>query len=512
VSAALLLLLLAAAVSLVLTPLTRTFARARGWMDEPDGQRKLHRAPVPRIGGLAVFAAFVLSTGSLLAFGSVPSELLGAFRHLVVACAAVMAIGLVDDVIGVRPIAKLAVQTAAAAYLFVHGYRIDNVSNPFGGESVSLGWLALPVTLLWFVGMSNAFNLIDGLDGLAAGIGFFSTITLFIAAVVNERWEVVLLSAALGGALLGFLRYNFSPASIFLGDSGALFVGFALAAFAIRGWMKSSAAIAVAAPLLALAIPILDATIAVARRLLAGQSVFTADGDHIHHRLLRKGLTPQRVVVTLYGAAALFGALSLLTMTERSQVIGMVVIASSVMTWIGIQQLGYAEFGELPRLLRQGLLREGAVQTHEAWLARLGERFAAAHDWAGVQALLIEMAQRLGFSGWSLALPPAGVEAAWTSPGLRDEAPSARDEWTLPLHAHGAPAGTLVLRRRLAQPAFDVARLLAALEAGLGRCCERLAQPPEGAPELASHATQVSPPPGSGHEPHDTAAALPPSP
>lgn len=479
-SAALLLLLLAAAVSLVLTPLVRTFARARGWMDEPDGQRKTHRAPVPRIGGLAVFAAFVLSTGTLLASGAVPGDVLGSFIHLVLASAAVMLIGLVDDVIGVRPVAKLAVQTAAAAYLFAHGYRVDNLSNPFGGESLSLGLLALPVTLLWFVGMSNAFNLIDGLDGLAAGIGFFSTITLFIAAVVNERWEVVLLSAALGGALLGFLRYNFSPASIFLGDSGALFVGFALAAFAIRGWMKSSAAIAVAAPLLALAIPILDATIAVARRLLSGQSVFAADGDHIHHRLLRKGLTPQRVVVILYGAAALFGALSLLTMTERSQVIGMVVIASSVMTWIGIQQLGYAEFGELPRLLRQGLHREAPSAAHDAWLSQLGARFGAAVDWTGVQALLTETAQRLGFSGWTLTLPRVGVEAAWVSSDALTATSSARDEWTLPLHAHGEPAGTLVLRRRLAQPAFEVARLSAALEIGLCQCVERLAR--SGAP------------------------------
>lgn len=509
-SAALLLLLLAAAVSLVLTPLVRTLARARGWMDEPDGQRKLHRAPVPRIGGVAVFAAFVLSTGTVLAFGGVSGDVRGSFVPLVLSCAAVMLIGLIDDVIGVRPLAKLVVQTGAAAYLFAHGYRIDNVSNPFGGESVSLGVLALPVTLLWFVGMSNAFNLIDGLDGLAAGIGFFSTITLFIAAVVNERWEVVLLSAALGGALLGFLRYNFSPASIFLGDSGALFVGFALAAFAIRGWMKSSAAIAVAAPLLALAIPILDATIAVARRLLAGQSVFTADGDHIHHRLLRKGLTPQRVVVILYGAAALFGALSLLTMTERSQVIGMVVMASSVMTWIGIQQLGYAEFGELPRLLRQGLWREGSPATaHDAWLARLGERFASAADWADVQTLLTEIAQRLGFSAWTLMLPSAGVEATWYLPDAQDEPPSARDEWTLPLHAAGAPAGTLVLRRRLAQPAFDVPRLLAALELGLGHCMTHLPRRPA-AGARAGFETSPSPLPGTGRQPPD--AALPSGP
>jgi UDP-GlcNAc:undecaprenyl-phosphate GlcNAc-1-phosphate transferase len=396
----------------------------------------------------------------------------------------VLAVGVWDDIRGVPPVAKLVVQTGAAAYLFLHGYRIDNLSNPFGGATVSLGVLALPLTLLWFVGMSNAFNLIDGLDGLAAGIGLFSTVTLFVSAAVNERWEVVLLSAALGGALLGFLRYNFSPASIFLGDSGALFVGFALAAFAIRGSMKSSAAIAVAAPLLALAVPILDASIAVARRFLSGQSVFTADGDHIHHRLLRKGLAPQRVVLTLYGAAALFGALSLLTMTERSQIIGIVVIAFSVVTWIGIQQLGYAEFGELQRVLRQGLLaheRQGIG--NNVWLGGLGERFASAPDAAAVRALLLETAARLGFDGFTLWREPCGDRRgsepwlAWRGDGHAAPpmpAGEARAEWTLPIAADGERLATLVLGGPLAQPPFEAARLVGALAKGLAPRLRRL--------------------------------------
>lgn len=504
-TAALLLLALSAVLSLLLTPLVRTFARARGWLDQPDGRRKTHRAPVPRLGGVAVFGAFV-GAGLVLLAGGLPGgndELLAAYLPLVSGAAAVLLVGVWDDVRGVSPWAKLLVQSAAAAYLYLHGYRIDAVSNPFGGETVSLGALALPLTLLWFVGMSNAFNLIDGLDGLAAGIGLFSTLTLFVAAAVNERAEVVLLSAALGGALLGFLRYNFSPASIFLGDSGALFVGFALAAIAIRGSMKSSAAIAVAAPLLALAVPILDASIAVARRFLSGQSLFAPDGDHIHHRLLRKGLTPQGAVLTLYGAAALFGALSLLTMTDRSQVIGIVVIAFSVVTWIGLQQLGYAEFGELQRVLRQGLLsHERQSIGNHVWLGALPERFEQARDLDELRALLAETATRLGFDALTLWREPCGDRRgtppwiAWRAAprALPPPVPAVepRAEWTLPLRVAGDTRATLVLSGPLAQPAFEAARLRDALAQGLAPRLARLddearpepveAQPHDGRP------------------------------
>ena len=290
--------------------------------------------PVPRLGGVAVFFAFALACFVLMLVerwqdwtGTFSST---AFIHLLIGGVAVTAVGVVDDIYDVRPIVKIVVQIAAACYLYANGYQINAVSNPVTGESVRLGMLSAPLTVIWFVGMSNAFNLIDGLDGLAAGVGLFSTSTLFIACVMNNQWETAIIASALGGSLLGFLRYNFNPASIFLGDSGSLFAGFALAAVAVRGSMKSSAAIAVAAPLMALAVPILDSGIAVLRRLVRGDDVFRADGDHIHHRLLRMGLTPRRVVATLYAVAAGFGAMSLLTMSDRGQVVGMVVIASSV--------------------------------------------------------------------------------------------------------------------------------------------------------------------------------------
>ena len=348
--------------SLILTPLIRDLALARGWVDRPDGRRKTHRVPVPRLGGIAVHLAFALSFGAALAvFGHAPwlgPPIPASYLHLLAAGTAVMVMGLLDDVVGVAPAVKILVQAGAGLYLYFNGYQIRLVANPFG-ETVNLGVLSLPITLLWFAGISNAFNLIDGLDGLAAGVGLFSTSVVVIIAALNDRWEIVFLSVALGGALLGFLRYNFGSASVFLGDSGSLFVGFALAALAVRGSMKSSMAVAVLAPLLALALPILDTTIAIARRFFGGKGVFEADAEHIHHRMLRKGLTPRWVVVILYSVAAFFGALSLLSMTGHSKVLGVVIILFSVGTWFGVQQLGYADLGALQWMLRHGLAVRG---------------------------------------------------------------------------------------------------------------------------------------------------------
>jgi len=299
IAAVLLVLACSAATTFVLTPLVRSEARQRGWLDHPDGGRKLHKVPVPRLGGLAVYGGFALGAGVVLALRPPPTSDGRGLLHLLGASLLVLGVGLFDDVRGARPGLKLGVQTLAALYLYSSGYAIRSLSDPTGGDPLALGPLALPLTLLWFVAVSNAFNLIDGLDGLASGVALFATTTLFVAAVLNRHWETALLAAALAGALLGFLRYNTSPASIFLGDSGSLFVGFALAGLAVRGHMKSSTAIAVAAPLLALALPLVDAVIAVMRRLLGGRRVFEADGDHIHHRLLRRGPSPQRAVVLL---------------------------------------------------------------------------------------------------------------------------------------------------------------------------------------------------------------------
>lgn len=338
--------------AVALTPVAARSAVAWGWLDCPDGRRKLHQCPVPAVGGVAVFAGFAVAAIVLQLLERRVLANLTSFHELwvplVVAGSCVSLIGLVDDAVGVRPVTKLTVQAAAAVYLYFSGFQISGISNPDGG-TFALGVLGLPVTVLWLVGMSNAFNLIDGLDGLAAGLGLVSTIGLLAAAAVNGRWETVLVAGALAGALLGFLPYNLNPARVFLGDCGALPVGFILAAIAVKSSIKASAAIAVAVPLLALALPILDVGLAVVRRVVRRRPVFEGDRDHIHHRLVERGLTPRRAVITLYGVAMLFTSMALaIAMGPRlvGWAVGAVVLLG---VGAGVRALGYWEVTELQR-------------------------------------------------------------------------------------------------------------------------------------------------------------------
>lgn len=443
-----LLLALAFVLALLLTPLVRALAVKRGWLDRPDGRRKAHAAPVPRLGGLAVYASFLVASVVVLTLVQDTAAFRPAFReallHLAVAGTAVVLIGLADDLRGVTPAAKLLVQGLAALYLYANGYRVGLLSNPFG-ERFDLGLLSLPITLLWFIGASNAFNLIDGLDGLAAGIGLFATGTVFVTALINDSWEASLLAAALGGALIGFLRYNLSPASIFLGDSGSLFVGFALAAIAVRGSMKASTAVALLAPVLALALPIFDTSLAVARRLATGRSVFEADADHLHHRLLRRGFTPQGAMVLLYGVAAVFAALSLLTtLNPRYQVVGLIVIVLAAIAWMALQGLG----GRAAAPAASGAGARPAGLQHAA-LLDLGARLAEAADLESLWRALVGAAESLGLCTLELRLEgnePVGARGArsyeWRA---TRKAPAGVWSWRLPLGVPGRRLGELSL-------------------------------------------------------------------
>jgi len=460
IPAALTVLVFGFMASLVLTPVVSRLATRQGWLDRPDGRRKLHAAPVPRIGGLSVYASFALAFGVLvLVVPQAVSDGPGvadAYFHLLLACGAVALIGFLDDLIGVSPWAKVFVQAVAALYLYFHGYQVRLLTNPFGGV-LSLGYLTLPLTVVWFVGMSNAFNLIDGLDGLAAGVAFFATISLLAASALNEHWATAFLAAALGGALLGFLRYNFSPASIFLGDCGSLFVGFALAAFAITGSMKRSAAIAVAVPLLALALPIFDVMVSVLRRVIRGSELFVADRDHIHHRLLHLGLTPRRAVVILYGCAAVLASLSLLTAAGPAQVLWAAIAIVVLLAWAGLSRLGYAEFGELQRLLLHRLVPDRRTVANNVHLLHLREALARAESFAEAWDELIEAASRLDCQSVVIRLRPEcerklfdgfeKIRPRHTFPSWSGGPPghSPQWSWTIPLASATGPIGGLVM-------------------------------------------------------------------
>jgi UDP-GlcNAc:undecaprenyl-phosphate GlcNAc-1-phosphate transferase len=235
-------------------------------------------------------------------------------------------------------------------------------------------WLGLPLTLLWLVGCSNAFNLIDGVDGLAAGAGLFTTVTILLSALLSGNVPLAMATVPLAGALLGFLRFNFNPASIFLGDSGSLTVGFLLGCYAVLWAQKTTTILGMTAPLMALAVPLLDTGIAIARRFLRQQPISIGDSMHIHHRLLARGLTPRRVALLLYGVCGVAATLSLLASVSENQFAGVIIVLFCAAAWIGVQHLGYVEFGVAGRMVVGGAFRRHlnnqiAIRTFEEALA-----------------------------------------------------------------------------------------------------------------------------------------------
>ncbi len=381
--------------ALVLTPLVRNLALRMGWVDRPDPKRRVHQRPVPRVGGVPILAACVLAIGLLLlsplAGGEVVQAGLPLAWRIFPAAALVFLVGLLDDLRSLKPWHKFAAQIAAAYIAFWAGVQITGVA----GIAIP-PWLSLPVTLFWLAGCSNAFNLIDGVDGVAAGAGLFATVTILLGALLHGNMPLALATAPLAGALAGFLRYNFNPASIFLGDSGSLTLGFLLGCYAVIWGQKSATMLGMTAPLMALAVPLLDTVVAMGRRLLRGEPIYRADLGHIHHRLLQRGLTPRRVALLLYGACGLAAALSLMASVSQNEFKGLIILLFCGAAWIGLQHLGYAEFGMAGRMFFSGV-----IQQHiRSQLLLEGLR----HSLAGVRtpeerwALTRDTCRELGFS------------------------------------------------------------------------------------------------------------------
>jgi len=319
-------MIVAMAVTCMVTPLTIRLGRHLGAVDLPGGC-KVHLHPIPRIGGLAVFSGFLAGLAfAALATGSVPSTLSKVsvyWQGLALAATAILLVGLIDDVWGLSFYWKFAAQISSAVFVWLCGFRIEILTHPLGGD-FELGVFSLPLTVIWIVGITNAVNLIDGLDGLATGIALITSLAVGVIAFVRAELGVAAASVALAGSLLGFLRYNFNPARIFLGDSGSMFLGFVLAVTAVRGSQKGPTAVAILVPLLVLGLPLLDTGAAVVRRLYRlghrgartngtlryvlsnFREVFLPDRGHIHHRLLQVGLSHRRTVIVLYGVGSLF--------------------------------------------------------------------------------------------------------------------------------------------------------------------------------------------------------------
>jgi UDP-GlcNAc:undecaprenyl-phosphate GlcNAc-1-phosphate transferase len=342
-------LVISAVVSFLATPVAIRLGNTWGAVDLP-GPRKVHTQPIPRVGGMSVFLGIAagLAYGAF-ATGFLPGNLQEKGLHwgsLALAAFAVFVMGLVDDVHGLSFRWKFAVQIAAAVLVWQFGFRIESLAIPMSLGTVNLGILSAPVTVLWIVGVTNAINMIDGLDGLAAGMALICTTAVATIALYREQVAVTAASVAIVGSLVGFLRYNFSPARVFLGDSGSMLLGFLLAVLSIHANQKGATAVAVLAPVLVLGIPLLDTGLAILRRLYRLQKsrpgsirgvpyllrnatvVFLPDRAHLHHRLLDLGLSQRAAVIALYLGAVLtgFAALSLVILRNRVLAMGLLAI------------------------------------------------------------------------------------------------------------------------------------------------------------------------------------------
>jgi UDP-GlcNAc:undecaprenyl-phosphate GlcNAc-1-phosphate transferase len=385
--------------ALVLTPICRNLFRRWGVFDHPDASRKLHARPIPNMGGIPIILAYLGSFAVMKLFAEPILTVIdySVALSLAPAVALIFVIGLIDDRFGLGAPEKLTAQLIAAGWAYAAGVHVTGIA----GHQLS-PWLSVPVTMLWLVACTNAFNLIDGVDGLATGVGLFATATTLIAALLQHNFALVIATAPLVGALIGFLRYNFNPATIFLGDSGSLFIGFLLGCFGVIWSEKSTTILGMTAPLMALSIPILDLVLCVIRRFLRRQPIFRGDRGHIHHRLLDRGLSPSGAVLLLYGLCGLGAVVSIFQSVAPNRYAGPVILVFCAIAWIGIQNLGYAEFDQVRRMILAGGFREAlnSQLALRAFRQAVLETATTEECWK----ILQEVSWRLGFSGvrWRL--------------------------------------------------------------------------------------------------------------
>lgn len=294
-------------ISLVMTPIIRKFAIKIGAVDIPKDDRRMHKTAMPLMGGLAIYI-------SVMAGMFLFMDLSKSVVAIMIGATIILISGIIDDLRELSPKLKLFFQIMAGVVLIIGGVKVNFITNPFSDQSImmSLSWLSIPITLFWVVGITNTLNLIDGLDGLSAGVAMISSFSFMLVANKFDNIPMAILSSAVSGACLGFLPYNFNPARIFMGDTGALFLGFMLAAISIEGVMKSVATIAIVVPIMILGVPIFDTAFAILRRLISGKSIMSADKGHLHHRLLKKGFDQKETVLILYLISAIFGAIAVL--------------------------------------------------------------------------------------------------------------------------------------------------------------------------------------------------------
>ena len=294
------------------TPIVSMLAGKIGAIDVPNDERRAHSKPIPRLGGLAIFYGFIVA---VLCLSEIDMKLQG----ILIGSVIIVIVGIMDDMMDLNAFVKLFFQIIAAVIVVMHGVTIEIFTNPFmGGQYIPLGLLSIPITIIWIVGITNAVNLVDGLDGLAVGISSITAMSIFFISLIMGEYTISLLTAALVGACFGFLPFNFYPAKIFMGDTGSTFLGFVLASISIMGLFKVYAVLSFAVPFIVLGLPIFDTVFAIIRRLKNGQSPMQPDRGHLHHRLIDMGFSQKRAVMILYTTSGLLSLSAVVMMFTGS--------------------------------------------------------------------------------------------------------------------------------------------------------------------------------------------------
>ena len=399
-------------VGAILTPVVRGLALRWGAVSKPGGRNVNERA-VPRYGGIAICVAFLASIGALYLSSASTAIVIHAESRRVVAlglgAVGLCLVGALDDTRPIRALYKLYAQIIAAFIAFAGGFRIDAVLLP-GLGTLSMGVFALPVTVLWIVGITNAINLIDGLDGLAGGVVFFAAVTnLVVAQVTGATFVGIVMSAVLGG-VLGFLVFNFNPARIFMGDAGSYFLGFVLGTMSLAGSsQKASTAVSLLVPVLALGLPIVDTLLSILRRFLERRPLFSPDRGHIHHRLLDMGLTQRRAVLLLYAICLVFTVASVAVSLGRSWVVGVALLIASVAVVGIVRFVGYFEYLFLIRR-QKSRLRTRETELLRAVVAEAPLLLSSARTEGQVWSTFESLATRAGMAASELVRKMDGAD------------------------------------------------------------------------------------------------------
>ena len=345
------LFLIATFASLIITPLIRRLCERFQLLDVPADGRRLHQKGIPRLGGAAIYLSCVLALSALLLINNNLTLALRVYKSdfllVFLPATLVLLLGVYDDIKGTNAIVKFLGLGLIASLFYALGGRIETLPIPFVGTFQLHPIAGYFITVFWLVGIANAFNLIDGMDGLASGAALFSSMVILFLSLARFHPLSIVVTLVLCGALLGFLRYNFNPASIFLGDSGALFVGFLLAGLSVVGVQKATTAVAVITPILAFGLPVVDTGVTMTRRLISGRPIFQGDAEHIHHMLLARGWSQRRVALILYAVCAVFGLLAAGSMKTSSPMTAFILFVIAVVVIMGVGHLRYHEVDEL---------------------------------------------------------------------------------------------------------------------------------------------------------------------